>query len=158
MLKGDYYPDFTAKMMHKDISLGLDLAKKYDVPSPATEFAARKYEEAMDIYGPESGSSIPCRLVERASGCTLVDSDVDASHPSNNYDGNRVAPESHGGAFRDWSYTTDLYGGSYTIKHTGYNNPYLTPPWTTHAGQDELEKLKARVVELEAALAAANTQ
>lgn len=25
MLKGDYYPDFTAEMMHKDISLGLGL-------------------------------------------------------------------------------------------------------------------------------------
>ena len=30
MMKGDYYPDFTSKMMHKDITLGLDLGKKFD--------------------------------------------------------------------------------------------------------------------------------
>jgi 3-hydroxyisobutyrate dehydrogenase len=59
MIKGDYYPDFTAKMMHKDISLGLDLGKKFDVHTPTTQYVAQKYEEAMKIYGEESGSSIP---------------------------------------------------------------------------------------------------
>ena len=29
MLKGDYYPDFTAEMMHKDISLGIQLLDDY---------------------------------------------------------------------------------------------------------------------------------
>ena len=50
MLKGDYYPDFTAEMMHKDISLGLDLGKKYGVTQHMNEFIAGKYEEAMDKY------------------------------------------------------------------------------------------------------------
>ena len=59
MIKGDYYPDFTAKMMHKDISLGLDLGKKFDVYTPTTQYVAQKYEEAMKVYGEESGSSIP---------------------------------------------------------------------------------------------------
>ena len=50
MLKGDYYPDFTAEMMHKDITLGLDLGKKYGVTQHMNEFIAGKYEEAMDKY------------------------------------------------------------------------------------------------------------
>ena len=36
-----------------------------------------------------------------------------------------------------------------------YDNAYLTEPWTTHAGVDEMEALKMRVAELEAELAAA---
>merc|ERR1719160_2040369 len=66
MLKGDYYPDFTAEMMHKDISLGLDLGKRYGVPQPTYEFIARKYEEAMEKHGRASGSAIPCRAIEDA--------------------------------------------------------------------------------------------
>lgn len=149
MLKGDYYPDFTAEMMHKDISLGLALGKKYGVPQPTNEFVARKYEEAMAVYGADSGSSIPCRMIEDASGCRLIE----GQGRPDIYPGNDVAPESHGAAFKDWSYTTGLCDGSYTIKHTGYDNAYLNEPWTTHAGQDELVQLRARVAELEAQLA-----
>lgn len=155
MLKGDYYPDFTAEMMHKDISLGLGLGEKYGVPSPATEFVAKRFEEAITTYGPDSGSSIPCRLVEDASGCRLPDPpaagdvvDEDLSHP-----GNSPAPRSHDEAFSDWSYTAELNDGSYTILHTGYDNPYTKAPWTTHAGHDELTELRARVAKLEAELA-----
>jgi 3-hydroxyisobutyrate dehydrogenase-like beta-hydroxyacid dehydrogenase len=37
VLKGEYDPNFTAEMMAKDISLGLDLAKRYGVPQPFNE-------------------------------------------------------------------------------------------------------------------------
>jgi 3-hydroxyisobutyrate dehydrogenase-like beta-hydroxyacid dehydrogenase len=50
MLKGDYYPDFTAEMMHKDISLGLALGERYGVPMPTNAFVAAKYEEAMEKH------------------------------------------------------------------------------------------------------------
>jgi hypothetical protein len=161
MLKGDYYPDFTAAMMLKDIELGIALGERYGVPQHANEFIAAKYQEAMAAYGDDSGSSIPCRLVEDASGCRLNDdgdhggeaAGAGAAHPDNRYPGNRVDPTSHGGAFADWSYTTGLRGGSYTIEHTGYENAYLTEPWTTHAGPDEMERLRSRVAELEARVA-----
>ena len=55
-------------MMHKDITLGLQLGEKYNVHTPTTQYVANKYEEAMDMYGEDSGSSIPCRIVEDKSG------------------------------------------------------------------------------------------
>ena len=157
MLKGDYYPDFTAEMMLKDISLGLDLGAKYGVPMPTNSFVAAKYEEAMEKYGKDSGSTIPCRLVEDASGCRLVDED--GVVPGQDiYPGNTVNGDSHGGAFKDWSYTSELCNGSYTIMHTGYDNPYTQPPFTTHAtgfaADAEVAALRLRVAELEAELAA----
>jgi 3-hydroxyisobutyrate dehydrogenase len=140
MLKGDYYPDFTAKMMHKDIALGLDLGEKYGVPQAMTSFVAEAYEAAMAKYGEESGSSIPCRMVEDASGCRLSDGATDAQRQA-----------SHGGAFKDWSYTTELREGSYQVVHTGYENRFdaISSP---AADAGELERLRARVEELEAAL------
>jgi hypothetical protein len=158
MLKGDYYPDFTAEMMHKDISLGLDLGKKYGVPMPVYDFVASKYEEAMDKYGRDSGSSIPCRLTEDASNCRLIDGEG----KEGGFPGNTLAPKSHGGAFENWSYTSEVFDGSYTIKHTGYDNVYLQEPFTTYAkagelnaeGGSEIDQLRARVAELEAELSA----
>ena len=164
MLKGDYYPDFTAEMMHKDISLGLKLGEKYDVPMPMNTFIAQRYEQAMEKFGKDSGSSIPCRLVEEESGCRLIDEDHhdssdDSSENSSGFPGNTLAPESHRGAFKDWSYTSEVFDGSYTIKHTGYDNVYLQPPFTLYAksGEEssklsEVVRLRERVAELEAQL------
>ena len=109
--------DFTAEMMHKDISLGLDLGKKYGVPQPCYEFVAQKYVEAMDKYGKGSGSGIPCRMAEDAAGIRLIDDQGE----DDLYPGNSVSPTSHRGAFKDWSYTTELNDGSYTIVHTVLN-------------------------------------
>lgn len=156
MLKGDYFPDFTAEMMLKDVSLGLDLGKRYGVPQPTYEFVARRYEEAMAAYGRNSGSSIPCRLIEDAAGIRLIDGEGQPDIQ----EGNSIAPDSHGGCFKDWSYTTELYEGSYTVVHTGYDNVYTREPFTTYAGAPksaeakELAVLRARVAELEAQLAA----
>jgi 3-hydroxyisobutyrate dehydrogenase len=155
MLKGDYYPDFTAEMMHKDISLGLALGERYGVPMPMNRLIARRYEEAMDKFGRDSGSSIPCRLVEEESQCRLIDGEGS----DDIYPGNSLAPDSHGGAFKDWSYTSELSGGSYTIMHTGYSNCYTQPPFTTYASAfqtpeaKELEALRLRVAELEEKIA-----
>ena len=95
VLQGDYYPDFTAEMMAKDISLGLDLAKEYGVPSPVFEHVARIYDEAMEKYGTQAGSTIPVRLNEDASGVRLCEG------PGNAKD-----------AFKNWTYTAEIRDGS----------------------------------------------
>ena len=146
MLKGDFYPDFTAEMMHKDISLGLDLGKRFGVPMPMNQFIADKYEEAMTAYGRDSGSSIPCKLVEDASGVRLIDEGTGSAEGT--FPGNLISEESHGGAFKDWSYTTEILQGSYTILHTGYDNPYTKEPFANK--QDEIKALRKRLAELEA--------
>ena len=119
MMKGDYYPDFTSKMMHKDITLGLDLGKKFDVHTPTTEYVARKYEEAMEIYGENSGSSIPCRIVEDKSNIRLCDN-IDVTNDDDN-NNNKSDPNV---VFKDWTYTTEIKEGSYLIKHLNYDNVY----------------------------------
>ena len=119
MMKGDYYPDFTSKMMHKDITLGLVLGKKFDVHTPTTEYVARKYEEAMEIYGENSGSSIPCRIVEDKSNIRLCDN-IDVTNDDDN-NNNKSDPNV---VFKDWTYTTEIKEGSYLIKHLNYDNVY----------------------------------
>lgn len=46
----------------------------------------------------------------------------------------------------------EVYSGSYTIKHTGYDNVYLKPPFTEHVTNngegEEVKQLKAQVAEL----------
>ena len=54
----------------------------------------------------------------------------------------------HGGAFRDWSYTTEVLQGSYTIVHTDYENPFTKAPFVDKAV--EIAALKQRLAELEA--------
>lgn len=154
MLRGDYYPDFTAEMMLKDVQLGLDLGERYGVPMDTYKFVAQKYEDAMAVYGRDSGSAIPCRAIEDASGCRLID----GKGQPDIYAGNDVDHDSHKAAFRDWSYTTELCEGSYTVLHTGYENVYTQSLFTQHAGtfksdgDGEVERLRARVAELEAQL------
>ena len=159
MLKGDYYPDFTAEMMHKDISLGLSLGEKYNVPMPMNQFIASRYEQAMDKFGKNSGSSIPCRLNEEESGIRLIDGDKNGSVTSE-FPGNTLAPHSHNNAFKEWSYTSEVFSGSYTIKHTGYDNVYLKPPFTEHVTNngegEEVKQLKAQVAELKMKLKVSN--
>lgn len=43
MLKGDYKPSFPLRLMHKDLSLALDLANQLGVPLPATAAAREVY-------------------------------------------------------------------------------------------------------------------
>ena len=45
VLQGSYDPNFTAEMMRKDISLGLDLGRKYDVPQRINQLVADVYDE-----------------------------------------------------------------------------------------------------------------
>jgi 3-hydroxyisobutyrate dehydrogenase len=43
MLKGDYTPSFPLRLMHKDLSLALDLANQLGVPMPATAATRETY-------------------------------------------------------------------------------------------------------------------
>ena len=119
---------------------------------PATKFVAARYEEAMAQFGSDSGSAVPCRLVEEASGCRLADvAGADANDPQARYPGNEVNRASHGGAFKDWSYTSEFCDGSYAILHTGYDdNPYTRAPFTAHPAPlmgDGRLKLRPKSVE-----------
>ena len=107
VLRGEYDPNFTATMMLKDISLGLDLAKKYDVPQPFTEKVAARYQEAIDKYGPDEGSTIPVRLNEDEAGVKLSEGI-----------GNAKA------AFEKWEYTSEITNGSFQILPKHVDNPH----------------------------------
>uniref|UniRef100_A0A7S1WDH5 3-hydroxyisobutyrate dehydrogenase n=1 Tax=Alexandrium catenella TaxID=2925 RepID=A0A7S1WDH5_ALECA len=102
---GTYFPDFTAEMMAKDIELGQGLARKHGVPMLMHGQVAQIYEMCMAKYGRDSGSTIPVRLVEDSCGERLCD-------------------EKSRKVFKDWTYTTEIVDGSYTIVHQNYDNPY----------------------------------
>ena len=72
-LRGEYSPNFMAAMMAKDISLGLDLAERHNVPQPFMEKVLERYQEAMEKYGSEEGSTIPVKLNEDEAGVSLSD-------------------------------------------------------------------------------------
>jgi len=107
VIDGSYFPDFTAEMMAKDIELGQDIAKRMGVPMMMHGQVAQIYEMCMAKYGRESGSTIPVKLIEDMCGETL-------GGDSKTRD-----------AFQDWTYTTELVDGSYTIVHKNYDNPYM---------------------------------
>eukprot|EP00415_Alexandrium_ostenfeldii_P004031 UN4031 len=102
---GTYFPDFTAEMMAKDIELGQGLARKHGVPMLMHGQVAQIYETCMAKYGRDSGSNIPVKLVEDSCGETLAD-------------------EKSRAVFKDWTYTTEIVDGSYTIVHQNYDNPF----------------------------------
>ena len=43
LLKGEYQPSFPLRLMHKDLTLALDLANQLGVPLPATAAARETY-------------------------------------------------------------------------------------------------------------------
>jgi len=102
---GTYKPDFTAEMMAKDIELGQGIARKHGVPMLIHGQVAQIYEMCMAKYGRDSGSTIPVRLIEDACQTELADDKLRE-------------------AFKDWTYTTEIVDGSYTIIHKNYDNPY----------------------------------
>ncbi len=108
VLTGSYDPNFTARMMHKDISLGLELARRHGVPQPMNELVLARYERAIEAYGEHQGSTIPVKLIEDASGAPLA-------HGAGN------ARE----ALANWSYTTEITDGSFQVIHNDVENPYL---------------------------------
>jgi len=105
VVDGTYFPDFTAEMMAKDIDLGQGLAKKHGVPMLIHGQVAQIYEMCMAKYGRDAGSTIPVRLVEDACGESIADEKLRK-------------------VFADWTYTTEIVDGSYTIVHKNYDNPY----------------------------------
>lgn len=108
-----YYPDFTAKMMLKDIALGQDIAKRHDVPMLVHGQVAQIYQLAIARYGDDCGSTIPVKVVEDACRTKLTDDTLKAT-------------------FKDWTYTSEIDNGSYVIHHKNVHNPHLA--WSTSAG------------------------
>lgn len=102
---GTYRPDFTAEMMAKDIELGQGIARKHGVPMLIHGQVAQIYEMCMAKYGRDSGSTIPVKLVEDACGTPLADEKLKET-------------------FKDWTYTTEIVDGSYTVIHKNLDNPF----------------------------------
>ena len=93
--------------MRKDIGLGLDLAEKYAVPQRIHRLVADVYDESIQRYGADSGSTIPVRLCEDDSNVTLSEGAGSAKR-----------------AFRDWTYTTEIQDGAFQVIPKGIENPY----------------------------------
>ena len=58
MLQGDYTPSFPLRLMHKDLSLALDLANQLGVPLPATAAARETYNAVKGAGGADLDYSV----------------------------------------------------------------------------------------------------
>lgn len=102
MCQGNFFPDFTAKMMRKDLDLGQDLSKRFEVSTPVHDMVGDIYDECIVRYGEETGSTAPIKLAEEKSNTDLRDA-----------------------GFDNWTYTTDYSNGSMTICHKNIDNPFV---------------------------------
>jgi hypothetical protein len=93
-----------------------------------------RYEEAIEKFGPGQGSTIPVRLNEVESGCSLSSPSLEPL-PSSSAKGAEETKggENDEGPFSKWSYTTEIRDGSFQVVHQDYDNPYLKEPFIIHA-------------------------
>lgn len=85
ILNQTFDPGFHIDLHCKDLNLGYEIARKFNVPLDAFGLVEQNYLRAMYKYGPTAGSTHPAKLIQDALG-TKMD-----------------AP-----GFEDWSYTTQL--------------------------------------------------
>ena len=63
MLKGEYKPSFPLRLMHKDMSLALDLANQLGVPLPAAAAAREILSAVKGAMNRRCGFCRPCQLL-----------------------------------------------------------------------------------------------
>ena len=71
-LQAKYDPaNFAVRLAHKDLTLGLDLAKELGVPMPYAEVAYKDFTEALDRGWGERDSRSPMQLQNERAGVTI---------------------------------------------------------------------------------------
>ena len=95
IFNGTYDPDFTIELHCKDLNLGYELARKFQVPIELHSHVEQIYNRARQKYGNDVGSSSPPKLLED-----------DLQEP--------LQIE----GFEDWTYTVEHVEGSMAVVHT----------------------------------------
>ncbi|XP_042223802.1 2-hydroxy-3-oxopropionate reductase-like [Homarus americanus] len=93
---GSYDPGFTMALQNKDLQLGYDMARKYEVPMDMHLLALAIYRRTQYQLGDDAGCYSPPRTYELALGESLNIRD-----------------------FENWTYDSEVYKGSLVVGHNG---------------------------------------
>ncbi|KAG0716725.1 3-hydroxyisobutyrate dehydrogenase, mitochondrial [Chionoecetes opilio] len=96
IFKGSYDPGFTMALQNKDLQLGYDMARKYEVPMDMHQMALAVYRRTQYQLGDDAGCYSPPKTYELAVNESLRVEDFDA-----------------------WDYNTKIHDGSLIVSHTG---------------------------------------
>ncbi|KAK7069189.1 hypothetical protein SK128_023779 [Halocaridina rubra] len=94
IFNGTYDPGFTMALLCKDLQLGYDMARKYEVPMDMHQFALSIYYRTMYQFGGEAGCYTPPKTYEIAMKESL-------NIPN----------------FRKWTYDNEIHKGSLIVTH-----------------------------------------
>ena len=101
VFNGTYDPDFTIELHCKDLNLGYELARKFQVPIELHAHAEQMYNRARVKLGDDVGSTSPARMLEEDLNESLQ------------IDG-----------FEDWTYTIEHVDGSMAVVQTTKDKIY----------------------------------
>ncbi|XP_047479746.1 L-threonate dehydrogenase-like [Penaeus chinensis] len=94
IFNGCYDPGFTMALQNKDLQLGYDMARKFEVPMDMHQLALSIYRRTQYQLGDEAGCYSPPKTYELALGESLQVQD-----------------------FKDWTYDNEIYKGSLVVSH-----------------------------------------
>lgn len=94
LFNGTYDPGFTMALLCKDLQLGYDMARKYEVPMDMNQLVLSIYRQTMYQLGEEAGCYIPPKICEMALGESL-------NIPN----------------FKNWTYDNAFHKGSLIVTH-----------------------------------------
>jgi len=101
VFNGTYDPDFTIELHCKDLNLGYELARKFNVPTELHAHAEQIYNRARVKLGDDVGSTSPARMLEEDLNESLQIDD-----------------------FEDWTYTIEHVEGSMAVLQTTKDKIY----------------------------------
>lgn len=96
VFNGTYDPGFTMALLCKDLQLGYNMARKFEVPMEMNHLALSVYLRGMYQFGAEAGCYVPPKTYEMALGESL------------NIPG-----------FENWTYENKIHDGSLIVSHNG---------------------------------------
>lgn len=96
IFSGSYDPGFPITLQNKDLQLGYDMARKYEVPMDMHQFALSIYRRTQYQLGDEAGCYSPPRTYEIALNESLQVKGFDT-----------------------WEYDNEIYNDSLVVSHSG---------------------------------------
>lgn len=91
-----FEPGFTMELLCKDLQLGYDMARKYEVPMAINQLTMSTFRAAQYQYGDDAACYIPPKALEDALGVSLEDE-----------------------RFKGWTYENEIVNEGLVVKHSG---------------------------------------
>jgi len=107
MIEGKFAPSFPLRLMHKDLGLALELARRRGIELPATSAAYSTYSAVKSSDHGRRGLCCGSKILEKVESCPPRKSPLTQSERRSRYSDQ----------FRSWIYDSavpDMFGGELT--------------------------------------------